>query len=48
MMARNMIKLRLESEVVEEAPRAIPSAAAWITRPVVVAKLLPSGCWLLG
>ena len=40
MMARKMMKLRPVSEL--DAPRAIPSAAAWITRPVVVAKL-----WLL-
>lgn len=30
------MKLRLVLDV--DAPRAIPSAAAWITRPVVVAK----------
>lgn len=39
-IARNIIKLRPVSEL--DAPRAIPSAAAWITSPVVVAKL-----WLL-
>ena len=37
MIARNIIKLKPVSEL--EAPNAMPSAAAWITRPVVVAKL---------
>ena len=32
-----MIKPNLVFELVAEAPMAIPSAAAWITRPVVVA-----------
>lgn len=40
MIAKKMIKLKPASEL--DAPRAIPSAAAWITSPVVVAKL-----WLL-
>ena len=36
-IARKIMKLNPVSEV--DAPNAIPSAAAWITRPVVVAKL---------
>lgn len=35
-MARKMIKLRLVFEVEDETPSAMPSAAAWMTRPVVV------------
>jgi hypothetical protein len=35
--ARKMTKLRLALD--PDAPRAMPSAAAWITSPVVVAKL---------
>lgn len=37
MMATNMINPNFVFELVAEAPIAIPSAAAWITRPVVVA-----------
>ena len=37
MIARKMIKLSPASEL--DAPNAMPSAAAWMTRPVVVAKL---------
>lgn len=36
-IARKIMKLRPVSEL--DAPSAIPSAAAWMTRPVVVAKL---------
>lgn len=43
MMARKMIKLRLVFEVDEEAPSAMPSAAAWMTSPVVVDRLR-EGC----
>ena len=37
MIAKKMIKLSPVSEL--DAPNAIPSAAAWMTRPVVVATL---------
>ena len=39
MIARKIIKLSPVSEL--DAPSAMPSAAAWITNPVVVAKLCP-------
>lgn len=35
-MARKMMSSRETLEEVEEAPRAMPSAREWITRPVVV------------
>jgi hypothetical protein len=38
MMATKMMKPSLVLEDVAEAPIAMPSAAAWITRPVVVAR----------
>ena len=39
MIATKMMKLRLVLEVEDEAPSAIPSAAAWMTSPVVVDRL---------
>jgi len=38
-MARKMISPTFKLDVVADAPIAMPSAAAWITRPVVVARL---------
>jgi len=38
MMAMKIMNPSLVLELVAEAPMAIPSAAAWITRPVVVAR----------
>lgn len=43
MMARKMMKLRLVLDVEDEAPSAMPSAAAWMTSPVVVDRLR-EGC----
>lgn len=42
-MARKMIRLKLVFDVDDEAPSAMPSAAAWMTRPVVVDRLR-EGC----
>ena len=39
MMAMKMMNPSFVSEEDADAPMAIPSAAAWMTRPVVVAKL---------
>lgn len=43
--AMKMMKLSLLFELVDEAPRAMPSAAAWITRPTVVELGRPVEPW---
>jgi hypothetical protein len=43
MMAMKMMKLSRVLDVALEAPRAMPSAKAWMTRPTVVDKLFEPG-----